>query len=141
MAGSGGSGPIHLDLRTLLAEGVAGEGFAELGHGAEIAGVQLRHFDGLAALHDRKMRQALLAAAGVVFDRDVVLDDSADDLEEGDAPGEWVAHGFEDHHGSRLLVVDFAGGLDGIGIGSGSFSSGESGPEWARARRARVRRP
>ena len=84
--------------------------------------MQLRHFDSLAALHDAQMRQALLAATGVVFDRDVVLDDTADDLEERDAPGERVAHGFEDHHGCRLFVVDFAGGLDGFSISGDSFS-------------------
>ncbi len=63
-----------------------------------------------------RWRQPLLAAAGVVLDRDVVLDDAADDLEEGDAPGEGVAHGLEDHHGGRLFVVHFAGGLASIGL-------------------------
>ena len=33
------------------AEGVAGEGVAQLGHRAQVAGVQLGDFDGLAALH------------------------------------------------------------------------------------------
>ncbi len=36
----------------LLSQGVAGEGFAQLGNGAEVAGVELEKFgDGLAALH------------------------------------------------------------------------------------------
>ena len=79
------------------AEGVAGEGVAELGHGAEVAGVELGDFDGLAALHDAEVRELFLAAAGVVLERGVVLDDAADDLEEGDAAGEGIGHGFEDH--------------------------------------------
>ena len=43
---------VDLDIRTLCAEGVAGEGDAELGDGAEVAGVKFGNFDGLAALHD-----------------------------------------------------------------------------------------
>ena len=43
---------IDLDVGALCAERVAGEGDAELGHGAEVAGVELGDFDGLAALHD-----------------------------------------------------------------------------------------
>ncbi len=60
----GGSGHIHLDLRALLAQRVAGEGFAQLGHGAQIAGVQLGHFDGLAALHDAQMATAAPGRGG-----------------------------------------------------------------------------
>ena len=62
------------------------------------------------------MRQALLIAAGVVFDGGIVFDHAADDFEEADAAGKWVGHGLEDHQCKRLLVIDFAGGLGGIGI-------------------------
>ncbi len=109
MAGSGSGSEVDLDLRALLAEGVAGEGFAELGHGADVAGVQLGNFDGLAALHDAEMRQALLSAAGVVLEGGVVFDDAADDLEEGDAARKGIGHGLEDHQGGGLGVVDLAG--------------------------------
>ena len=102
-----------------MAEGVAGEGVAQLGHGAEVAGVQLGNFDGLAALHDGEMRKALLVAAGVVLDGGVVFDDAADDLEEADAAGEGVGHGLEDHHRQRLAVGDFAVGYAGVGIVGG----------------------
>ncbi len=83
------------------AERVAGEGVAELGHGADVAGVELGDFDGLAALHDAEVREFFLAAAGVVFKRGVVFDDAADDFEEGDAAGEGVGHGFEDDGARR----------------------------------------
>ena len=106
----GQRGDVDLDLGALLAEGVAGEGVAQLGHGAQVAGVQLGHFDGLAALHDGEMREALLAAAGVVLHGGVVFDDAADDLEEGDAAGEGIGHGLEDHQAGGLAVGDLAGG-------------------------------
>jgi hypothetical protein len=57
MAGSGRRGHIDLEVGALLAQRVAGERVAELGHCAEIAGVQLGHFDGLAALHDAQVRE------------------------------------------------------------------------------------
>ena len=59
---------IDLDVGALLAQRVAGEGFAQLGHCAQVARVQLGHFNGLAALHDAQVGEALLAAAGVVLD-------------------------------------------------------------------------
>ena len=117
MAGSGRRGDIDLDLGALCPKRVAGEGFAELGHGAQVAGVQLGHFDGFAALHDAEVGEPLLAAAGVVLDRGVVLDDAADDLEEGDAAGEGVGHGFEDHQRRRARCRRLCGWLDGVGIG------------------------
>ncbi len=65
----GERGQFDLDVGALGAERVAGEGFAELGDGAEVAGVELGDFDGLAALHDGEVGEALLAAAGVVLER------------------------------------------------------------------------
>ncbi len=106
----GRRGELDLDVGALCAEGVAGEGFAELGHGADVAGVELGDFNGLAALHDGEVGEALLAAAGVVLDGGVVLDDAADDFEEADAAGEGIGHGFEDDEGGGLGVGDFAGG-------------------------------
>ena len=107
---------IDLNLRAFDSERVACEGAAQLGHGAQVAGVQLGHLDGLAALHDGKMRQALLVAAGVVLDVGVVLDDAADDFEKADAAGEGIGHGLENHQGQRPAIVDFAGGYSGVGI-------------------------
>ena len=113
-----------------MSERVAGERVAELGHGAEVAGVELGDFDGLAALHDAEVGELFLAAAGVVLERGVVLDDAADDLEEADAAGEGIGHGFEDHGGGRLGVVDFARGerrhrrADGVPA-MGARSAGE----------------
>ncbi len=62
-------GELDLDVGALCAQGVAGEGVAQLGHGAEVAGVELEDFNGLAALHDGEVRETLLAAAGVVLER------------------------------------------------------------------------
>ncbi len=107
--GHGGLGEprqFDLDVGALDTEGVAGEGVAKLGDGAEIAGMEFEHFDGLAALHDGQMREALLALAGVVLDGAVVLDDAADDREEADAAGEGVGHGFEDEQGAGFRVGD-----------------------------------
>ncbi len=98
-----------------MAEGVAGEGVAELADGADVAGVEFGDFDGLAALHDAEVRELFLAAAGVVFERGVVFDDAADDFEEGDAAGEGIGHGFEDDGGGGAGVVDFADGGGGVG--------------------------
>ena len=70
--------------------------------------MQLGYFNCLAALHDAQVREPLLAAARVVLHRGVVLDDAADDLEEGDAAGEGIGHGFEDHGGAGLVIVDSA---------------------------------
>ena len=69
MAGSGRRGELDLDVGAFCAERVAGEGVAELGDGADVAGVELGDFDGLAALHDAEVRELFLAAAGVVFER------------------------------------------------------------------------
>ena len=106
----GRAGELDLDVGALGSQRVAGERVAELGHGAQVAGMELEDFDGLAALHDGEVREALLAAAGVVLDGGVVLDDAADDLEEGDAAGEGVGHGLEDEQGGGLGVGDGAGG-------------------------------
>ena len=93
------------------AQRVAGEGVAQLGHGAQVAGVQLGNFDGLAALHDAEVREALLSRGACSSRRGVVLDDAADDFEEADAAREGVGHGLEDKQGQRLAVVDLAGGV------------------------------
>ena len=117
--GLGRRGDVDLDVRALLAEGVAGEGVAELGDGAEVAGVELGDFNGLAALHDAEVGKRSSAAAGVVLERGVVLDDAADDFEEGDAAGEGVGHGFEDDQAGGLGVGDFAGDGGVFSVGSG----------------------
>ena len=104
----GRRGEVDLDVRALCAQRVAGERVAELGDGADVAGVQLGDFDGLAALHDAQVRELFLAAARVVLERGVVLDDAADDFEEADAAGEGIGHGFEDDGGGGLAVGDFA---------------------------------
>ncbi len=80
--------------------------------------MEFRNFDGLAALHHGQMREALLVAAGVVFDGGIVFDNAADDFEEADAAGEGVGHGLEDHQRERLAVGDFAVG-HGSGVGAG----------------------
>ncbi len=127
--GLGEPGQFDLDVAALDAESVAGEGIAQLGHGAEVAGVELEDFDCLAALHDRQVREALLAAAGVVLDGGVVFDDAADDLEEADAACEGVAHGLEDDHGGGLAVGDFPEGRGGVGLIGGLFGRGGHGHE------------
>ena len=133
--GLGGLGHIHLEVAALCTERVAGERVAELAHCAEIAGVQLGDFNGLAALHDAQVREFFLAAARVVLKRGVVLDDAADDLEERDAAGERIGHGFEDHCAGWAGVVDFADDGGSVGGSSGRFA----GKRFAFCRRGRVR--
>ena len=55
-----------------------------------------------------RWEKPLLAAARVVLDGGVVLDDAADDLEEADAAGEGIGHGLEDDQASGLAVVHLA---------------------------------
>jgi hypothetical protein len=100
-----------------LAEGVAGEGFAELGHCSQVSGVEFGDFNGFAPLHHGEVREPLLGAPGVVLQCGVVLDDAADDLEEGDAAGERIGHGLEDDNAGGLAVGDFARGSVVLGIG------------------------
>ena len=64
---------INLNIRALRAQRVAGQRFAQLGHRADIAGMQFGDFNGLAALHHAQVREALLAASRVVLERRVVL--------------------------------------------------------------------
>ena len=106
--GLGRRGHVDLEVGAFLAERVAGERVAELAHCAEIAGVKLGDFNGLAALHDAQVRELFLAAARVVLKRGVVLDYAADDFEKGDAAGEGIGHGFEDHCANGPGVFDFA---------------------------------
>ena len=115
--GLGRHGQRDLEFCALCSKRVAGERVAELGHCAEVAGVELGDFDGLAALHDAEVRRAFRRSAGVVFQRGVVLDHAADHFEEGDATGERIGHGLEDHGGDGLGVVDLARGRVGIGPG------------------------
>ena len=105
-------------LGAFLAERVAGERVAELADGADIAGMELGDFDGLAALHDAEVRELFLAAAGVVLERGFVFDDAADDFEKGDAASEGIGHGFEDTGAHGPGVVDFAARLGGSVGGS-----------------------
>ncbi len=109
-----------------MAQRVAGEGFAQLGHGAQVPGVQFRNLDGLPALHHAQMGEPLLAAPGVVLQGGVVLDHPADDFEKGDAPGEGIGHGLEDHQGCRSAVGYLAEGLGIIG-GLGLVCAGRYG--------------
>jgi hypothetical protein len=121
--GLGRLGHVDLEVGAFLAEGVAGERVAELAHCAEIAGVELGDFDGLAALHDAEVREFFLAAARVVLERGVVFDDAADDFEESDAAGKGVGHGFEDDSaGDGPVVVDFADDGGSVGGCAGRFS-------------------
>ena len=120
--GLGRLGHIDLEVCALLPERVAGERVAELAHRAQVARVQLGDFNGFAALHDAQVREFFLAAARVVLQRGVVLDDAADDLEESNAAGERVGHGFEDHRASRTGVVDFADDGRSVGGCSGRFA-------------------
>ena len=53
--GLGRRGESDLEVCALLAEGVAGERVAELADSADVAGVKLCDFDGLAALHDAEV--------------------------------------------------------------------------------------
>ncbi len=103
-------------------ERVAGERVTEFAHCAEIAGVQLGDFNGLAALHDAQVRELFLAAARVVLKRGVVLDDAADDFEKRDAAGEGIGHGFEDDGASWPGVVDFADDGGSVGGCTGRFA-------------------
>src|SRR3954469_24471700 len=83
------------------------------------------------------MRQALLAAPGVVLDGSVVLDDSTDDLEKADAAGEGVGHGFEHDDAAGLAVGDGAGGdwRFGRGGAAGGLVIGGYGLEGGRGDR------
>jgi len=63
---------VDLDLRALLAEGVAVRVSRSLAT-APMSPASTRDIGGLAALHDAEMREALLAAPRVVFDGGVVL--------------------------------------------------------------------
>ena len=121
----GHRGKRDLDLGAFLAEGVAGESVAELADGADIASMELSDFDRLAALHDAEVRELFLAAAGVVLERRFVLDDSAEDFEEADAPGEGIGHGLEDDGARGLAVGDFAlgrGSVVGCGLDDGGLA-------------------
>ncbi len=81
----GQRGEVDLNVAALLPQRVAGKGIAQLGYRAEIAGMQLGDFNRLAALHDAKVREALLAAARVVLERCIAFDHAAHHLEKGDA--------------------------------------------------------
>ena len=67
---------LELYVCTLGAQGIAGESVAQLAYCADVACVQLCDFDCLAALHDAQVRELFLAAAGVIFQRGIVLDDT-----------------------------------------------------------------
>jgi hypothetical protein len=102
MAGSG-SGVDRPESLRLWPERVAGEGIAELGHGAEIAGVQFGDFDGLAALHDGEMGEAAPDRGGCSSPPWRRFDDAAEHFEEGDAAGEGIGHGLEDEQAAGSL--------------------------------------
>ncbi len=99
---------IDDDLGALLPQHVARERVAQLGHRAQVAGVQLSHFNSFAPLHYGKMRQPLLRAARVILHRGIVLDHAADHLEESDASRERIGHGLEHHHRRRFIVRHLA---------------------------------
>ncbi len=84
--------------------------------------MKLGDFNGFAALHDAEVRKFLLAAARVVLKRGIVFDHAADDLEEGDAAGEGVGHGFENDRAGWAGVVDFAGDGRSVGGCAGHFA-------------------
>ena len=103
-----------------VAEGVSGEGDAEFGYGADVAGVEFFDLDGLAALHDGEVGEAFGSWRLKFCDGGVGFDGAADDFEEGDAAGEGVGHGLEGVEGEGLAVVDAAHDdlvLPGLGVG------------------------
>jgi len=74
------------DGKALIRQGVAGERVFQLGHRAQIAGMQLGHgLQGL-ALRAAEVGQPLSRTAGEVLQRAVVFHHSGDDLEIGDTP-------------------------------------------------------
>ena len=114
MAGSGSVTDGILDGRGLVAQGVAGEGFLELGDGADVSGGELGDGDELLAQDGGDVGELFSRAAGVVGDRGVVLEHAADDLEVGDASGEGIADGLEDEERERRGGGDGARGRLGI---------------------------
>src|SRR6185437_8609919 len=101
-------GKIDLDFRSLNPDRVTGVSLAELGDGADVAGMELGNLNGFAALHNAEMGEFFGTAAGVIFKSRVIADDAADDFEEAYAAGERIGHRFEDEYRRRLLVVHFA---------------------------------
>ena len=74
--GHGGFGHgyrLEEDLVRFVAERVSGQRDAQLGDGAEVAGVEFLHLDRLAALHDGEVRQALGLLPREVLHRGVGL--------------------------------------------------------------------
>ena len=130
MAGSGSVTDGILDGRGLVAQGIAGEGFLELGHGADVSGGELGYGDELLAENGGDVGEFFRRAAGVVGDRGVILEHAADHLEVGDASGEGIADGLEDEERERLGGGDFARrrlGLGGGGDTGDGFALGGRG--------------
>ncbi len=98
--------PGKADGVGLVAHGVAGEGVTQFGHGADVAGVQLRYRDKVLALRNREMCQLFRCAASEVLQRGVVLHHAGEDFEERDASGKRIVGGLEDVNGSWRGITD-----------------------------------
>ncbi len=112
MEGSGMRRALVKNGSGFVAQGFAGGGFFQLGDGADVAGMQFRHFGELLALHDLGVLEAFGQAAIVVQQRGVIFQHAAHHLEIVDAPGERIGQRLEDEQRKRLGVVEFAG--DGL---------------------------
>src|SRR5262249_42207923 len=90
--------------------------------------MQLRHGDKVFALRDGKMRELLRSAAREIVERGVVLDDTGENFEVGDASRERIVGGTENVNRRRLRIGHLAlgflavagsvwGGMDGSVLG------------------------
>ena len=97
-----------LDWGGLIVQRVAGERIFQLGHSANVAGVQFVHREQRLAEGAGDVGEPFVGAFGSVDKVGVVLQDAADDAEIGQAPGEGIGDRFEDVDGEWSGVVHLA---------------------------------
>ena len=112
MDGSGMCAALVKNRLGFVAQRFAGGGFFQFRDGADVAGVQFRHFGQLFALHHLNVLKAFRQRAIVIQQRGVIFQHAAHHFEIVDAPGKRIGQRFEHKQRKRLGIVVFP--LDAI---------------------------
>ena len=120
--GDSGLGQLHAGILNggrLVAESIAGQSVFQFGDSADVAGVQFGDGNRGLALHGRDVGELFQRRTAEVLQGGIVLENSGENFEVGDASGEGIGNGFENVKGNGFGVGLVALGSVAVTAGDG----------------------